>query len=138
MIYDFTLFVSATLVGNWVWDLWTRRSAVKEHKKKMLKSCLEKIEHCSHELDYNAAPGIGESRCPFTTEAQQKLLYSEENSLLGGDVTISLKNLIINVGKANGGSPSVTSNGIKKGSMQLKEVLQQRGAELQNSAKSKR
>jgi len=81
VLYDLSLFVGASLIGNWVWDFWTKRTRSKEHKAQMLKSCLDKIEHCSHELDYNATPGIGGSRCPFTTEAQRKLLYSEEVAL---------------------------------------------------------
>jgi hypothetical protein len=78
-VYEFTLFVGASLVANWIWDFWTKRSAAKRHKDKMLKSCrLEKIEHCAHELDYNATPGIGRSRSPFTTASLQKFYIQKK------------------------------------------------------------
>lgn len=128
VLYDLSLFVGASLIGNWLWDFWTKRS--KEHKAKMLKNCLDRIEHCSHELDYNATPGIGGARCPFTTEAQRKLLYSEEVALLGDEIAKSLKNLIIDAGRANRESPSVLPGAVKSGSKLLKELLQKRSEEL--------
>jgi hypothetical protein len=136
MIYEFVLFVIASLVANWIWDWWIKRLAAKGRKAKILKGCLEKIEHCSHELDYNATPGIGGSRCPFITEAQQKFLYSEEIVLVGDDLKESLKNLIIDAGRANGEWPSVTPGSVKSGSNLLKKLLQQKGEELKASEKS--
>lgn len=137
VINDLTLYVVASLVGNWFWDLWTKRAVNKEYKAKMLKSCLDKIEHCFHELDYNATPGIGGSRCPFTTEAQRRLLYSEEVTLLGEDLTKSLKGVIIDAGRANGEAPSVLPNSVKGSSKLLKEMLQRRSEELKASEKQK-
>lgn len=137
MLYDLTLFVVATLVGNWFWDLWTKRALNKERKAKMLKNCLDKIEHCFHELDYNATPGIGGARCPFTTEAQRRLLYSEEVALLGDDLTKSLKSVIIDAGRANGEAPSVLPGSVKGSSRLLKDMLQKRSEELKASEKKK-
>jgi|GEM_PF-6812235 hypothetical protein len=137
MLYDFTVFILASLVGNWFWELWTKRIAAKEHKIEMLKSCLNKIEHCFHELDYNSTPGIGGSRCPFTTEAQRRLLYSEEVVLLGDDLIKSLKKLIIDTGRANGEAPSVPPGSVKSGTRLLKDMLQKRSEELKTFEKFK-
>ena len=137
MLFDFTFYLVATLVGNWIWDFWTKRSVSLEQKAKMLKNFVEKIEHCCHELDYNSTPGIGGSRCPFTTEAQRRLLYSEEVILLGDDLTQSLKRLIIDAGRANGESPSVPPSSVKSGSKLLKDMLMKRSEELKTPEKPK-
>ncbi len=136
MIYDFILFVSASLLANWLWDLWSKRVAGKEYKAKMLKSCLDKIEHCSHELDYNATPGIGGAECPFTTEAQRRLLYSDEVILLGDDLTKSLKDLIIDAGRAGGGFPSIPPGSVKSRSKLLKDMLLKKGEGIKKTETS--
>lgn len=133
MIYDFILFVSASLFGNWLWDIWTKRATAKECRANMLKSCLDKIEHCSHEFDYNATPGIGGAECPFITEAQRRLLYSEEVIFLGDDLTKSLKDLIIDAGRASGGFPSIPPGSVKSRSKHLKEMLLKRSEELKTT-----
>ena len=137
MIYDFTIFILASLVGNWIWDFWMKRLAAQGEKARVLKSCLEKIEYCSHELDYNVTPGIGGARCPFRTEAHQRLLYSEEVELLGEDLTKLLKTFIIDAGRANGESPSLTPGSVKNTIRVLKDLLQKRRDELKVREKTK-
>lgn len=134
MIYDFALYISATLglyvgstlVGNWIWELWIKRSNSKEKRAVKLKTCRERIKRCLHELDYNSTPGIGGARCPFITEAQRELLYSEEAALLGEELQHSLKVLIIEAGRSNGETTSATRTSVKIASQNLKDLLQQR------------
>lgn len=94
---------------------------------------MEKIEHCAHEFDYNATPGIGGNGSPFATEAQRKLLYSEEATLLDDDLIKSLKDLIIDAGRASGTFPSISPGSVKSKSKLLKDILLKKGEELKNS-----
>lgn len=136
-IYDFFLYTIASLIGSWLWDFWTKRTAAKENEIRKIKSCIEKITHCLHELDYNSTHGIGGPNCRYITEAQQKLLYSEEVFLLGDDIKESLKMLIIDAGKANGYPFSTAPGIVKKGNKLLRELLQKRKEELKATEKSK-
>jgi hypothetical protein len=58
-------------------------------------------------------------------------------TLLGDDLTKSLKNLIIDAGRANGEGSSVTPGSVKNASGILKELLIKRTAELKGLDKPK-
>jgi len=138
VVYEFTLYIGATLVGNWLWEIWTRRSASKEQRINKLKNCLQMIERCIHELDYNATPGVGEAKCFFKTEAQQDLLYSEEVNLLDDVLAKSLKNLIIDAGRSNGEASSITPASVKSASKLLKHLLQKQSETLKMDSLAKK
>ncbi|MBS0649540.1 MAG: hypothetical protein JSR93_00110 [Verrucomicrobia bacterium] len=133
-IYEFFLFIVATLTGNWLWQLWLDKRESKKQKAKTLNECLEKIQACIHELEYNATPGIGGSRSPFKLTAQEQLLYSRAVSLLGEELTNSLKQLITEAGIANGEYSMKGPAGAKSTSKLLKEFLQKRSEELKASS----
>lgn len=130
-ISDFLLFIAATLVGNWLWQLWLDKREAKIQKAKTLKYCLEKIQSCILELEYNAAPRIGGPRSLFKLTAQEQLLHSTEVSLLGEELANSLKQLVIEAGVANGEYSMKGPGGVKGMSNLLKESLQKKSEELQ-------
>ncbi len=130
-ISDFFLFIAATLVGNWLWQLWLDKRETKIQKAKTLKDCLDKIQSCILELEYNAAPGIGGPRSLFKLTAQEQLLHSAEVSLLGEELANSLKQLVIEAGVANGEYSMKGPGGVKGMSKLLKASLQQKSEELQ-------
>lgn len=129
-VLDFFLFIIATLAGNWIWQIWTDRREIKKQKAKTHEACRTKIQACIHELEYNAAPGIGGSRSPFKLAAQEQLLHSKEVSLLGEELANSLNNLIIEAGIANGEYSIKGPREAKSMSKLLKESLQKRSEEL--------
>jgi hypothetical protein len=130
-ISDFFLFIVATLVGNWLWQLWLDKREANIQKAKTLKDCLEKIQSCILELEYNAAPGIGGPRSLFKLTAQEQLLHSAEVSLLGEELANSLKQLVIEAGVANGEYSMKGPGGVKGMSNLLKASLQKKSEELQ-------
>lgn len=130
-ISDFFLFIAATLVGNWLWQLWLDKREAKIQKAKTLKDCLSKIQSCILELEYNATPGVGGPRCHFKLTAQEQLLHSAEVSLLGEELTDSLKQLVIEAGVANGEYSMKGPGGVKSMSNLLKDFLQKKIEELQ-------
>lgn len=138
MLYEFTLYIGATLVGNWIWEIWVHWSASKEKKLNKVKNCLQMIERCIHELDYNATPGVGGAKCFFKTEGLQALLYSEEVYLLDEALAKSLKNLIIDAGRSNGDAPSVSSYSVKSASKLLKQSLREQSEMLKKNYFSKK
>lgn len=134
-ISEFFLVIAATLAGNWLWQLWLDRRETKKQKAQILADSLEKIQSCVYELEYNATPGIGGPKSPFKLTAQEQLLHSAEVvSLLGGELTNSLKELIIEAGLANGEYSMKGPGRAKATSKLLKEFLQKRSEELKASS----
>ncbi len=101
-IFDLFCFLVVELFGLWLFQLWLDKRDIKQQKAKTLNECLEKIQACIHELEYNATPGIGGSRSPFKLMAQEQLLHFTAVSLLGEELTNLLKQLITEAGIANG------------------------------------
>lgn len=130
-IYEFFLFIAATLVGNWLWQLWLDKREAKIQKAKTLKNFIAKIQSCIHELEYNATPGIGGPRSVFKLTEQEQLLHSTEDSLLGEELTNELKKLVIEAGVANGEYSVRGPGGVKSMSNIMKESLQKKIEELQ-------
>lgn len=125
-ISDFFLFIAATLVGNWFWQLWLDKREAKIQKAKTVKDFLAKIQSCILELEYNATPGIGGPRSLFKLTAQEQLLHSTEVPLLGEELTDSLKQLVIEAGVANGEYSMKGPGGVKSMSNLLKDFLQKK------------
>lgn len=132
-LLEFFLVIVATLVGNRLWQLWVDKQEAKKQRAKSLEEGLTKIQACMHELEYNATPGIGGSRSPFKLMAQEQLLHSTAVSLLGEELTNSLKQLITEAGVANGEYSMKGPGGVKGMSKLLKEQLQKRSEELKTS-----
>lgn len=130
-LWEFLAVIVATLVGNWLWQLWLDKREEKNQNAKTLKDCLAKIQSCMLELEYNTTPGVGGPRCHFKLTAQEQLLHSTEVSLLGEELANSLKQLVIEAGVANGEYSMKGPGGIKGMSNLLKESLQKKSEELQ-------
>lgn len=133
-IFDLFCFLVVELIGLWLFQLWLDKREAKKQKAKTLNECLEKIQSCILELEYNATPGVGGPRCPFRLKALEQLLHSAEGSLLGEELTNSLQQLMIEAGSANG-EYLLRGPGQAKGmSNLLKESLQNRKEELKLSS----
>lgn len=130
-LWEFLVFIAATLVGNGLWQLWLDKREIKNQKVKALKECLAKIQSCILELEYNITPGVGGSRCHFKLRAQEELMHSAEIYLLGEELANSLKQLVIEAGIANGEYSMKNPGEIKSMSNLLKAFLQKKSQELQ-------
>ncbi len=129
-IIEFFIFITAALVSNWIWQLHLDRREGKRQQANAIKNFLAKVHHCIHELQYNATPGIGGPRSPFRLTALDQLLQSTEVSLLGEELTNSLKQLMIEAGVSNG-AYSLTGPGKTKSMSNLLILsLQKRSEEL--------
>lgn len=133
-VFDLFCFLVVEIFGLWLFQLWLDKREVKKQKVKSLEEGLTKIQACIHELEYNATPGIGGSRSPFKLTAQEQLLHSIDTSLLGEELTNSLKQLITDAGVANGEYSMKGPGGAKGMSKLLKELLQKRSEELKTSS----
>lgn len=133
-ISEYFRFLIVELVGLWLFQLWLDKRDTKNQKAKALEECLRKIQSCIHELEYNAAPGIGGPRSPFKLTAQEQLLHSAEISLLGEEPSNSIKQFIIEAGIANGEYSMRGPRGAKSMSESLKKILQKRSEELKPSS----
>lgn len=133
-ISEFFLIMVATLVANWLWQLWLDKREAKNQKIKTLKDFLGKIHSCILELEYNASPGVGVPSCPFKLKDQEELLRFTEVNLLGEVLANSLKRLITDAGVANGGLSLRGPRGIQGMSNLVKESLQKRSEELKASS----
>jgi hypothetical protein len=132
-VCQFLLFIVAGLVLSRIEELWARKKEDKNRPAKLRKDCIEKIRHCINELDLNAKY-IGGPICPCKTDALERLVYSEEGTLLDEDLINSLKQLIAEASKARTSHAALIATRVKHSSKLLKEFLQKRSEELKTSS----
>jgi hypothetical protein len=132
-IWQFLLFIAAGLVLNRIEEFWINKKEVKKGSEKLQKSCIEKIRYSINELDLNARY-IGGPICPCKTDALERLVYSEESTLLGEDLINSLKQLIAEASIARTSHAALIATRVKHSSKILKELLQKRSEELSTSS----
>ncbi len=131
-ICEFLLFITAGLAVNRIEEFWARKKEAKNRPAKLRKNCIEKIRHCMNELEFNAKC-IGGPTCPFKTEALERLLNSEEITLLEEDLINSLKQIIAEAGIARAPHAEFVAVRVKSGSKLLKDLLQKQIYKLENS-----
>lgn len=130
-VWQFLLFIAAGLVLNRIEEFRTRKKEAKNRPAKLRKNCIEKIRHCINELDLNAKY-IGGPICPCKTEALERLVNSEESTLLDEDLINSLKQLIAEASIARAPHMELLSVKVKHGSKFLKDLLQKQIYKLEN------
>lgn len=131
-VWQFLLFIVAGLVLNRIEELRTCKKEAKNRSAKLRKDCVEKIRHCINELDLNAKY-IGGPICPCKTDALERLVYSEESTLLDEDLVNSLKQLIAEASIARTSHAALIATRVKSSSKLLKDLLQKRSEELTTS-----
>lgn len=130
-VWQFLLFIVAGLVLNRIEEIWTRKKEAKHRPAKLRKDCVEKIRHCINELDLNAKY-IGGPICPCKTDALERLVYSEESTLLDEDLINSLKQLIAEASIAKASHAALIATRVKSNSNLLKDLLQKQSHKLEN------
>jgi hypothetical protein len=131
-VWEFLLFVIASLVGNWLWQAWIEKREAKNQPDRLRKNCIEKIRHCINELDLNAKY-IGGSHCPCKTNALEDLVNSKESILLSEDLINSVKQLIAEACIGRTFHVALITTRIKRSSKILKELLRKQSEELSTS-----
>ena len=134
-VWQFLLFIVAGLVLNRIEEFWARRKEVKKGPANLHKNCIEKIRHCINELDLNAKY-IGGPICPCKTDALERLVYSEESTLLDEDLINSLKQLIAEASIARTPQAAMIALRVKNNSNLLKDLLQKQSHKLENHQSS--
>jgi len=130
-VWQFLLFIAAGLLLNRIEELWTRKKEAKNRLTKLRKDCIEKIRHCINELDLNAKY-IGGPICPCKTDALERLVYSEEGTLLDEDLINSLNQLIAEASIARTSHAALIATRVKSSSNRLKDLLQKQSTKLEN------
>ncbi|CCB87943.1 hypothetical protein [Simkania negevensis] len=134
-VWQFLLFIAAGLVLNRIEEFWARQKEIKKGPANLRKNCIEKIRHCINELDLNAKY-IGGPSCPCKTDALERLVYSEESTLLDEDLINSLKQLIAEASIARTSDAALIATRVKSSCKLLKDLLQKRSEDLTTSQKT--
>lgn len=130
-VWEFLLFVLASLVGNWLWQAWIEKREAKNQPDRLRKNCIEKIRHCINELDLNAKY-IGGPHCPCKTDTLEHLVNSEESTLLSEDLINSVKQLIAEAYIGRTSHAALITTRVKHSSKILKDLLQKLSHKLEN------
>jgi hypothetical protein len=126
---EFFVVVLGSLVANYIWDFINRRKEIRNKPIVLRKKCIEKIEHCLNELDFNAIC-TGGPTSPFKTESLEKLLNSEEVTFLDENLTLSIKKIINYAGLARAPHQEYIAVKTKQECKHLKELLEKKKEEL--------